>query len=152
MLFCSPNKSKIDCTVSKLKPFNFDLTDEGDVDSFLGVQIDTTPDGAIKMTQTGLIDTIIETLGLDEKSTKHDTPAVSPPLHKHEDKEKFNEDWHYRSLIGMLTYLARNTRPDIEYAVHQCARFQSDPRKPHGNAIKRIGRYLLGTENTRHSL
>ena len=45
----------------------------------------------------------------------------------------------------MLNYLARNTRPDIEYAVHQCARFQSDPRKPHGNAIKRIGRYLLGT-------
>ena len=97
------------------------------------------------MTQTGLIDTIIETLGLDKNSTQHQTPAVSPPLHKHEDKEKFNEKWNYRSLIGMLTYLARNTRPDIEYTVHQCARFQSDPRKPHGNAIKRIGRYLLGS-------
>ena len=45
----------------------------------------------------------------------------------------------------MLTYLARNTRPDIEYAVHQCARFQSDPRKAHANAIKRIGRYLIAT-------
>ena len=47
----------------------------------------------------------------------------------------------------MLTYLARNTRPDIEYAVHQCSRFQCEPRKPHGNAIKRIGRYLLGTKD-----
>ena len=47
----------------------------------------------------------------------------------------------------MLTYLARNTRPDIEYAVHQCARFQCNPRKPHANAIKRIGRYLVGTQD-----
>ena len=45
----------------------------------------------------------------------------------------------------MLTYLARNTRPDIEYAVHQCARFQTDPKQPHYNAVKRIGRYLLAT-------
>ena len=47
----------------------------------------------------------------------------------------------------MLTYLARNTRPDLEYAVHQCARFQCDPREPHANAIKRIGRYLIGTKD-----
>ena len=47
----------------------------------------------------------------------------------------------------MLTYLARNTRPDIEYAVHQCARFQCDPREPHANAIKRIGRYLIATKD-----
>ena len=47
----------------------------------------------------------------------------------------------------MLTYLARHTRPDIEYAVHQCARFQNKPKKPHANAIKRICRYLLGTRD-----
>eukprot|EP00957_Ditylum_brightwellii_P203887 15336669-Ditylum_brightwellii.AAC.1 len=36
-------------------------------------------------------------------------------------------------LQGMLTYLARNTRPDIENAVHMCARFQSGARTPHFN-------------------
>ena len=45
----------------------------------------------------------------------------------------------------MLTYLARNTHPDIEYAVHQYARFQCKPKTSHGNPITRIGRYLLGT-------
>ena len=45
----------------------------------------------------------------------------------------------------MITYLARNTRPDIEYVVHQCARFQYEPSKPHGNTIKSIGKYLLDT-------
>ena len=39
----------------------------------------------------------------------------------------------------MLTYLARNTRPAIEYAVHQCARFKYNPSKPHTNAIKLVG-------------
>ena len=47
----------------------------------------------------------------------------------------------------MLTYLARHTRPDLEYAVHQCARCQCDPREPYANAVKRIGRYLIGTMN-----
>ena len=47
----------------------------------------------------------------------------------------------------MLTYLARSTRPTIEYAVHICARFQSDTRTPHVNAVKRIGRYLLQTKD-----
>ena len=47
----------------------------------------------------------------------------------------------------MLTYFERNTIPDIEYTVHQCARFQCDPRKPHGNTINRIGRYLLGKKD-----
>ena len=100
------------------------------------------------MSQPALTETIIQSLGLENDSKQHKPPpAVSPPLHKHEDSEPFNEKWHNRSLIGMLTYLARNTRPDIEYAVHQCARFQCNPRKPHGNAIKCIGRYLIGTRD-----
>ena len=36
-------------------------------------------------------------------------------------------------------------RPDLTYAVHQCARFSHDPKREHGEAVKRIGRYLKGT-------
>ena len=90
---------------------------------------------------------IIKILELERDSKHHKTPAVSSPLNKHEVSEPFNEKWSYRSLIGMLTYLARNARPDIEYDVHQCARFQCDPRKPHDNAIRRIGRYIIGTKD-----
>ena len=45
----------------------------------------------------------------------------------------------------MLLYLSSNTRPDIQFAVHQCARFSHNPKKSHGQAIKRICRYLVGT-------
>ena len=146
-IFWSPDDTKIDQTITELKALNFDLTDEGEVDSFLGIKIETTDDNTITMSQPALTDTIIKTLGLEKDSKQHKTPAVSPPLNKHKDSKPFNEEWSYRSLIGMLTYLARNTRPDIEYAVHQCARFQCDPRLPHANAIKRIGRYLIGTRD-----
>ena len=85
---------------------------------FLGVRIDTDANSKITMSQLALIDMIIKSLGLDNKSTQHQTPVVSPPLHKHEDKEKVNGIWSYISLIGMLTYLYRNTRSAIKYAVH----------------------------------
>ena len=38
-----------------------------------------------------------------------------------------------------------NTRSDIQFAVHQYARFTHNPKKNHGNAMKRIVRYLLET-------
>ena len=47
----------------------------------------------------------------------------------------------------MLMYLSSNSRPDIQYAVHQCARFSHSPKQIHANAIKRIIRYLQGTNN-----
>jgi len=36
---------------------------------------------------------------------------------------------------------------DLTYAAHQCARFASDPRSPHGNAVRWIGRYLATSKD-----
>ena len=47
----------------------------------------------------------------------------------------------------LLMYLAGNSRPDIAFAVHQCARFTHSPRDSHGKAVKRIIRYLQGTKD-----
>ena len=46
----------------------------------------------------------------------------------------------------MLGYLQGLTRPDISMAVHQCARFSTDPKLSHERAVKRICKYLLGTQ------
>ena len=81
------------------------------------MKIDTTEDGTITMSQPLLTDAIIQELGLEDTLTQHQTHVVSPPLYTHEDKDKFNEAWNCRSLI-CFAYLARNTRPDIEYSVH----------------------------------
>ena len=52
------------------------------------------------------------------------------------------DNWHYRSVIGMLNYLVNCSQPDLAYAVHQCARFCADPRHSHEQAVKKIVRYL----------
>ena len=48
------------------------------------------------------------------------------------------EEWNYASVVGMLLYLAGNTRPDIAFAIHQCARFTHQPKHSHEEAIKQI--------------
>jgi hypothetical protein len=52
--------------------------------------------------------------------------------------DDFDEHWAYRSVIGKLNFLEKSTRPDISYAVHQCARFASHPKKSHGDAVRNI--------------
>ncbi|PKU78634.1 putative mitochondrial protein [Dendrobium catenatum] len=48
-------------------------------------------------------------------------------------------------MIGSLLYLTAS-RPDIMFSVCLCARFQADPKESHMTAVKRIFRYLLGTQ------
>lgn len=127
----------------------FEITHKPKVEDFLGVKIDRdVVTGTVSFTQPHLIDSIIRDLGLNEDSTSRSIPAlVSVVIHKHENSPAHEADWRYRSLIGKLNYLAKSTRPDIEYAVHQCARFTSDPREEHTKAVKLIGRYLLATRD-----
>ena len=74
------------------------------------------------------------------------TPS-SGPLFRHKDSDPFDHStFHYRSAIGILQYLGNNTRPECAYAINACARYCVEPKTPHGNAVKRIARYIKGTE------
>ncbi|GKB54194.1 hypothetical protein Tco_0904947 [Tanacetum coccineum] len=52
----------------------------------------------------------------------------------------------YRGMIGSLLYLTAS-RPDIMFSVCLCARFQEDPKVSHLKAVKRIFRYIKGTQH-----
>eukprot|EP00253_Pinus_taeda_P003508 PITA_03508 len=52
----------------------------------------------------------------------------------------------YMSMIGSLLYL-KGTRPDIMHAVGIVGRFQANPKETHLEAVKRIFKYLQGTQN-----
>ena len=57
------------------------------------------------------------------------------------------EEWEYRSVVGMILYLAGSTRPDIAFAMHQCARPSHNPKRSHKIALKHIIQYLWGTSD-----
>jgi hypothetical protein len=47
----------------------------------------------------------------------------------------------------MLMYLSSNAHPEIQFAVHQCARFTLCPRASHEEAVKHICCYLQGVKD-----
>nr|GFA26400.1 hypothetical protein [Tanacetum cinerariifolium] len=53
---------------------------------------------------------------------------------------------HYHGMIGILLYLIAS-RPDLQFAICMCARYQARPTKKHVHAVKRIFRYLHGIVN-----
>ena len=57
------------------------------------------------------------------------------------------EEWEYRSVLGMMLYLDGGTRPDIAYAVHQCAWFSHNHKRLHKVKIKLVARYLKETRD-----
>ena len=148
ILFWSSDEAYINELGAKLREQGMLLEQEDDAAGFLGVRMNKLQDGAMELKQTGLIDRILEALGLDSKlATGKFTPAEATPLTKDEDGEPPQGTFSYSSVVGMMLYLAGHTRPDIAYAVNCCARYMFNPRLSHEKALKRIGRYLKATRD-----
>ena len=147
VVFVSRSTKKIDAIIKSFVDegdcYEWEMTKEGDLKEFLGIDIHHNDKGHWKLTQTGLIKKVLEAAGMEDCNTKP-TPATTA-LGKDANGADREETWGYASVVGMLMYLANNSRPDIAFAVHQCARFNHSPKRLHENAIKRILRYLKGT-------
>ena len=149
-LILAKTNEVIDKLVKSLKDGkeNFDFTDDGDIKYYLGVEFKRSSDGTIELKQEFLIERIIKALKLDpDEIASKPTPVVKPNLKKDLDGPDRKHSWHYRSVIGMLNYLEKTTRPEIAFAVHQCARFCESPKLSHERAVHRIVRYLVGTKD-----
>jgi Reverse transcriptase (RNA-dependent DNA polymerase) len=148
-ILAGPERAEIDQVIKDIQAAKLNITIEGDIQDFLGINIDRKEDGSIHLTQPHLIDSIVKELRLDGEQTKTKAiPAKSTViLKRHTDSAAFDGSFDYRSIIGKLNYLERGTRADISYITHQCARFAADPKVEHGDAIKWLGRYLKGTRD-----
>jgi hypothetical protein len=129
-LLAGPDKDEIHTIIDKLqKKAKMQITVEGDLADFLGVSIERKKDGTIHMTQAHLIEQILRDLRMMDESVKsRSTPAASSKVPtRHSNSPEFDGSFNYRSVIGKLNYLEKATRSDLSFAVHQCARFVSDP-------------------------
>jgi hypothetical protein len=148
-LLAGPDQNEIDQIIKDLKAADLNITVEGDIQDFLGINIDRKSDGTVHLTQPHLIEQILKDLNLDKPNTvPKETPASSSKLlARHLDSEQFDKSFDYRSVIGKLNYLEKATRSDISYITHQCARFAANPRVEHGRAVRWLGRYLYATKD-----
>jgi hypothetical protein len=149
-ILAGPDEKEIEQIIINLQAAKLNITNEGDLEDFLGVQIERKKDGTIHLTQPHLIDQILKDMRLDnDNMTTKDIPASSSRLlsrHSTSD-DAFDNSFHYKSVIGKLNYLEKSTQSDIAYITRQCARFTSDPKKEHGQALRWLGRYLRETKD-----
>ena len=124
----------------------FKLTNEGGVNSYLGMNFSKNWNGTITTIQPAIIDKILNSLGMCYESKMNDTPE-NVILKKDEDSNRRNQEWQYRSVIGQKNHLSGTTRPDIIFAMYQCAKNSIDPKQSHKEAVKTIGRYLKRTRS-----
>ena len=128
IIFSKSSKTNDDLVTSLQNgPENYQLTDEGDLTKYLGVDIDRRPDGSFELRQPYLIERCLAAMEINDKVNPKSIPATKPLLHKDKDGDSRKTQWNYRQVIGMLNYLQGSTRPDISMATHQYARFTSDP-------------------------
>jgi hypothetical protein len=148
-IILGPTTQVIEDILSRLRG-QFNIDDGGDMSDYLGVKVTRGEGGTIYLTQPHLIKSILKDLHLfdNKQATTRSLPALTTKiLHPDVNGTPFDDSFHYRSVIGKLNFLEKSTRPDIAFAVHQCARFVEKPTKLHGEAVKHVGHYLLGTSD-----
>ncbi|GJU11180.1 retrovirus-related pol polyprotein from transposon TNT 1-94 [Tanacetum coccineum] len=122
----------------------FKMSMMGQMLFFLGLQISQSPRG-IFINQSKYASEIVKKYGL------HSIDSVDIPTIEN---KKLDEDLQgkpvdatlYRGMIRSLMYLI-SSRPDLNYVVCLCARYQAKPTKKDLQAVKQIFRYLNGTIN-----
>jgi hypothetical protein len=146
-IFAGPDQEEIQGLIEELKG-EFNITDEGDLTEYLGVLVEKQPDGRTKLSQPQLIKQILDDLWFNKMTKSKPTPAPGGQILERDiDAEAMNDEFHYRSVIGKANFLEKSTRPDIAVAVHSCARFSSEPKQSHADAVRYFGRYLQGTKD-----
>ena len=87
---------------------------------FLGIDIKTLDNGGFQFCQTRLIRKVLKATGMEDCNGLPTPTKVDAPLGTDLNGSEAKRDWpnSYASVIGMMMYLASNTRPGISFAVH----------------------------------
>ncbi|XP_043721029.1 uncharacterized protein LOC122668546 [Telopea speciosissima] len=80
-----------------------------------------------------------------------DSKAVKTPFdqgcHLRKNLGELVNQKRYYQIIGSVSYLMNNTRPDIALAIGKLSQFTHNPGEEHWHAINRLMRYLKDTMN-----
>jgi hypothetical protein len=117
----------------------FQMSMIGELTFFLGIQV---KQGTF-VHQAKYTKDIMKKFNMAELKPVSTLMSSAASLGPDEDGEAVDQR-EYRSMIGSLLYLTA-TRPDIQFAMGLCARFQSSPRSSHRMAVQRVFRYLKHT-------
>jgi hypothetical protein len=143
IFFCGSSNSLIVRFVEDMSR-EFEMSMTGELQFFLGLQIKQSMEGTF-MHQAKYNKDIVRKFKMEDSKAMAMPMSMTTALDADEEGEHVDQK-EYRSMVGSLLYLTV-TRPDIQFSVCLCARFQASPRTSHRQVVKRIFRYLRHTPN-----
>jgi hypothetical protein len=120
----------------------FKMSMMGELQFFLGLQIKQAKEGTF-VHQAKYMKDILKKFKMGDSKPLSTPMSTTTVLDADEDRELVDQK-EYWSMIDSLLYLTV-TRPNIQFSVCLCARFQASPMTSHRLAINRIFRYLRYT-------
>lgn len=144
IIITGTSKAFIQQLIIKLN-LSFSLKDLGQLDYFLGIQVNHLPNGSLLLSQTKYLKDLLVKANMASTKSINSPMASSTKLSKVGSTSVTNPT-QFRSIVGALQY-ATITRPEISFAVNKVCQFLSNPLEDHWKAVKRILKYLQGTLN-----
>ncbi|WVZ97467.1 hypothetical protein U9M48_043003 [Paspalum notatum var. saurae] len=132
---------------SSLNPISgeFEMSLMGELQFFLGLQIKQGLEGTF-IHHANYTRDILKKFNMGDSKPMTTPMSTNTALDADEVGEAVDQK-EFRGMIGSLLYLTA-TRPDIQFAVCLCARYQASPRTSHRQAVKRIFRLQVeGVDN-----
>ncbi|GJR93366.1 retrovirus-related pol polyprotein from transposon TNT 1-94 [Tanacetum coccineum] len=143
-IICDASTPELCNLFAKIMCSKIKMSVMGKISFFLGLQISQSPRG-IFINQSKYSFESLKKYDFDTCDPV-DTPMVEKSKLDEDKEGKAVDPSHYRGMIGTLLYLTAS-RPDLQFAICMCARYQARPTEKHLHAVKRIFRYLRGTVN-----
>ena len=114
--------------VHQYDEIKFNITENFDVDEFIGVQFDWKREkGEIILHQQRIINKLLDIMESDIKGIRnHETPAtpgigIDKPEEMDHRMSKNDQD-NYRSVVGAFLYIIMYSRPDISNSVRELSK------------------------------
>jgi hypothetical protein len=106
----------------------FEMSMIGELQFFIGLQIKEAKEGTF-VNQAKYTKDILKQFKMDDSKPLSTPTSTTTVLSADEDGESVDKK-EYRSMIGSHLYLTA-MRPDIQFSMCLCARFQAPPRTSH---------------------
>ncbi|WVZ70362.1 hypothetical protein U9M48_019037 [Paspalum notatum var. saurae] len=141
IIFCGSSHALVSSFAEQMSR-EFEMSLMGELQFFLGLQINQSPEGTF-VHQAKYTRDILKKFDMGDSKPMTTPMSTNTALDADEDGEAVDQK-EFRGMIGSLLYLTA-TRPDIQFVVCLCARYQASPSTSHRQAVKRIFRYLKFT-------
>ncbi|KAF7820036.1 Copia protein [Senna tora] len=122
----------------------FALKDLGPLYYFLGIEVKRDESG-IYLNQGKYAEDVLKRFSMMNCASVT-TPMVTGRKFTAQEGEKMHDPSLFRKAIGSLQYLI-TTRLDIAFSVNKLSQFLADPTETHYQGVKRILRYVKGTQH-----